>query len=60
MAPVLYHRLDIPPCDPSLTLAELGIPAWDIVQGRSERGTVALELSGDRPSLFKSTQESAP
>lgn len=58
MAPVLYHRLDAAPCDPSLTLAELGLPAWDIVQGRSERGAVALELTGDRPSLFTPIQES--
>jgi hypothetical protein len=44
---------------PRGTLAELGIPAWDIVHGRSDRGAIALELTGDRPSLFIDHEESA-
>jgi molybdopterin/thiamine biosynthesis adenylyltransferase len=47
-APVLYHRLDTPPCDPSLSLRALGLPPWDVVRARSGGREAAFEIAGDR------------
>lgn len=51
-APRLYHALE--GGEPALarTLAELGVPPWDIVIGRAGERTVGFELDGDRPELL--------
>lgn len=47
-APVLYRRLDLPPCPDHVSLSDLGIPLWDVVVGRSGDRARAFELGGDR------------
>lgn len=46
--PILLHRLDAE-SHGDLTLAEAGIPPFDIVEVRGPDGRVWLELTGDRP-----------
>ncbi len=52
MAPLLHHRLDGSPCEPGMTLAEIGLPEWDIVRGRTTGGELAVELAGGRRVLL--------
>jgi adenylyltransferase/sulfurtransferase len=47
-APVLYHRLDVPPCDQAASLRAVGLPPWDIVRAHAAGREAAFEIAGDR------------
>ncbi|MGD9632031.1 MAG: ThiF family adenylyltransferase [Pirellulales bacterium] len=50
--PNLYHTLGADSPLLGRTLAELGVPAWDIVVGRTGTTQVGYELAGDRASVL--------
>ena len=51
-APRLFHALRGGEAVLDLTLAQLGVPAWDIVLGRCGEQVVGLELDGDRDAVL--------
>ncbi|QSQ28409.1 ThiF family adenylyltransferase [Pyxidicoccus parkwayensis] len=51
-APRLFHGLRGDEDFLGLTLAELGLPAWDVVLGRQGERVVGFELSGDRARVL--------
>lgn len=50
--PNMYHTLDSSSALLDYTLGELGIPAWDVLVGRSGTNQIAYEFAGDRESVL--------
>ncbi len=51
-APNMYHTLDAASGLLDRTLGELGVPAWDVLVGRSGTNQIAYEFAGDRESVL--------
>ncbi|MGC3996284.1 MAG: ThiF family adenylyltransferase [Anaeromyxobacter sp.] len=51
-APRLYHGLDGSEDFLDRSLAELGVPPWDVVCGRAGERSIGFELGGDRPAVL--------
>lgn len=59
-APRLLHAVSGEGSDADLldrTLAELGVPPWDIVMARARERLVGFELSGDRGAVLRSLDD---
>jgi len=56
-APRLFHSLDGTEDFLDLTLAELGVPPWDVVRASSGERSVGFELGGDRAGVLGENTE---
>ncbi len=50
--PNMYHTLDAASGLLDRTLGELGVPAWDVLVGRSGTTQIAYEFAGDREAVL--------
>jgi len=59
-APQLFHSVDGSETFLDRSLAEIGVPAWDIVIGRANGRSTGFELDGDRMSVLGPCDDAAP